>query len=60
MQYGIINKATKLFFAGHKNNEPTWTSDKRLAWSDKKMFAQAQASLFHAMGVKVQQNPVSI
>jgi len=58
--YGIINKETRMYFAGHVNNEVTWTSDKKKAWTDKKMFAKAQASLFHALGIKVQQKPVAL
>lgn len=60
MTYGIINRETKKYFAGFKNNEVTWTGDKRKAWANTKLHAEAQASLFHSQGVKVQQKPVGV
>ena len=60
MTYGILNKKNKLYFAGFKGNETKWTSDLSKAWRDSKLCASAQASLFHAMGVKVQQKPIEV
>ena len=58
--YTILHKKTGLFFAGFKNDKETWTSDKNLAWSDRKMIAVGQASLFRSLGINAQQKPVAV
>lgn len=58
--FTVINKETKEFFAGFKNNKPVFTSDKRKAWAKSHTEAKLQASCFIANGINVQRKPVAL
>ena len=60
MKYGILNKETKKFFAGFKNNQAQWTSLESKAWTNTNLIAKGQASLFISLGIKVQRKTVLV
>ena len=49
-----------MFFKGFKKDQAQWTAVKADAWAVSRLTANAQASLFISLGVKVQKRPVLV